>query len=493
METAHPPKKKPRLLVRLGTFLVSHSVAVSVLCCLAGLLTLLLLPVLAKNTYVSENALMPGSANPTFSERDVREADGLVEKIMSLKSMGGETGIELPRLIAQHMADVGAEVYHHEFHPQIDQFHPLHFFSCTSNGRMVLYNNSCVSAGINSVGIARASRGDGKESIILVTPYNAEKLEVSDALSLGLGYSMFAHLSRVSWLAKDIVWLAADSQYGEYGSIAAWLKDYHNPTYTDYPEKHDNEMCRQTNSYDSCDKKNVFNIFRRAGTMAAALVLRVVDNLEDSNIDTLTIYSEASNGQMPNLDLINIVHFLAIHRQGLQVKIEKVGSLLNSVWLKFIGELVEWTGKVAVRLNPQWRFGIPAAEYVDGTATLASSLYYQALGVPTGSHGAFRDYQVDAITLEFSPRTSSYKDIEQSAFLLRGGRLIEGVIRSINNLLEKFHQSFFLYLLSAPNKFVSVGVYMISFALLIAPLPISAAALFSSPNISEAKPGDTTI
>ncbi|KAK1278647.1 hypothetical protein QJS04_geneDACA023741 [Acorus gramineus] len=457
MATAHPPKKKPRLLVRLGTFLVSHSVSVSVLCCLAGLLTLLLLPVLAKNTYVSENALMPGPYSP----------------------------LELPRLIAQHMADVGAEVYHHKFYPQIDQFHPLHFFSCMSNGGMVLHNNSCVLAGINSVGIVRASRGDGKESIILVTPYNSEKLEVSDALSLGLGYSMFTHLSRVSWLAKDIVWLAADSQYGEYGSIAAWLKDYHNPTYTDYPEKHDNEMCSQTNLYDSRDKKNDFNIFRRAGTMAVALVLRVVDSLEDSNTDTLTIYSEASNGQMPNLDLINIVHFLAIHRQGLRVKIEKVGSLLNSVWLNFVGELVEWTGKLAARLNPQWRFGIPAAEYVDGTATLASSLYYQALGVPTGSHGAFRDYQVDAITLEFSPRTSSYKDIGQSAFLLRGGRLIEGVIRSINNLLEKFHQSFFLYLLSAPNKFVSVGVYMISFALLIAPLPISAAALFSGPNTSE--------
>ncbi|KAK1309610.1 hypothetical protein QJS10_CPA09g00715 [Acorus calamus] len=158
--------------------------------------------------------------------------------------------------------------------------------------------------------------------------------------------------------------------------------------------------------------------------MAAALVLRVVDSLEDSNTDTLTIYSEASNGQMPNLDLINIVHFLVIHRQGLRVKIEKVGSLLNSVWLNFVGELVEWTGKVAARLNPQWRFGIPAVEYVDGTATLASLLYYQALGVPTGSHGAFRDYQVDAITLEFSPWTSSYKDIGQSAFLLRGGRLI---------------------------------------------------------------------
>ena len=50
----------------------------------------------------------------------------------------------------------------------------------------------------------------------------------------------------------------------------------------------------------------------------------------------------------------------------------------------------------------------------------------------------------------------------------------------MNNLLEKFHQSFFLYFLTAPNKFVSVGVYMIPFALLVAPLPIVAAALFSA-------------
>lgn len=61
-------------------------------------------------------------------------------------------------------------------------------------------------------------------------------------------------------------------------------------------------------------------------------------------------------------------------------------------------------------------------------------------------------------------------------------RLIEGVVRSVNNLLEKFHQSFFLYLLTSPSKFVSVGVYMIAFALLVAPLPIVAASLYSDAN-----------
>lgn len=32
----------------------------SVACCAAGIFALLLLPILAKNTYISENALMPG-------------------------------------------------------------------------------------------------------------------------------------------------------------------------------------------------------------------------------------------------------------------------------------------------------------------------------------------------------------------------------------------------------------------------------------------------
>lgn len=87
------PKVKLRPIVRLGMFLISHShllryprtyfslflhsfihsfIALililvwcffcffSVVCCTAGVLTLLLLPLLAKNTYISENALMPG-------------------------------------------------------------------------------------------------------------------------------------------------------------------------------------------------------------------------------------------------------------------------------------------------------------------------------------------------------------------------------------------------------------------------------------------------
>ncbi|KAG1327726.1 putative glycosylphosphatidylinositol anchor attachment 1 protein [Cocos nucifera] len=62
-EEKEKPKEgaaRSRLIVRLGAFLVSHNLFVSVVCCITGLIALLLLPVLAKNTYISENALMPG-------------------------------------------------------------------------------------------------------------------------------------------------------------------------------------------------------------------------------------------------------------------------------------------------------------------------------------------------------------------------------------------------------------------------------------------------
>ncbi|GMH03851.1 hypothetical protein Nepgr_005690 [Nepenthes gracilis] len=481
------PKAKVRPLVRIGIFLISHRIVFSFICCIAGAVALLLLPVLAKKTYISENALMPGSANSMLSSQDVSDARKLVADIMGLNVETRNSGIEIPRILAQHIAKLGAEVSHHRFHPQPNKFHPLHFFS--SPGLEIMQENtSCFLPGVSTTGIIRAPRGDGKEAIVLVTPYNAAGMDIGEALSLGMAYSVFSLLTRVTWLAKDIIWLAADSHYGEHDSVATWLREYFSPSFASLEEANGKVCPANGDLYETKDKL-VFgkDAFKRAGTMAAALVIKVADGNKESE-DALTIYAEASNGQMPNLDLINVVNYLAVHREGLQVKVEKMFSLIDSKFLKIVGEIIELLGKLARWLNPQWRFGIPVAEYVEGTATLASSLYSQALGIPTGSHGAFRDYQIDAVTLVISPKVSLSNNAKQSEFLLRSGRLVEGVIRSVNNLLEKFHQSFFLYFLTGPSKFVSVGVYMIAFALLIAPLPIVAASLYS-----EASKCDSTV
>ncbi|KAH7852595.1 hypothetical protein Vadar_026916 [Vaccinium darrowii] len=469
-------KPKPRPIVRIGIVLISHSLLVSIICCTAGVVALLLLPVLAKNTYISENALMPGSAHPMLSSQDVSEANKFVQEITNSNLIPTGAGIGIPGLIAQHMEGLGAEVSYHKFHPELNKFHPLHFFSGPDHGKFQ-ENWTCSSYGINAVGIIRAPRGDGKEAIVLLTPYNSVKISLGEALSLGIASSVFSLLTRVTWLAKDIIWLAADSQHGEYAAVEAWLRDYHTPLFGA-------EMCHESSNLYELKRSlvtgaDVSDVFRRGGTMAAALVIKVADRSEEVERDTLTIFAEAANGQMPNLDLINVVNYLAVHGQGLRVKVEKLWSLHDSKWLKVLGETFQLIGKVARSLNPEWKFGMPVADYVEGTTTLASSLYRQALGVPTGSHGAFRDYQVDAITLEISPKYFPNNKGRKNEFLLRGGRLVEGVIRSVNNLLEKFHQSYFLYLLTSANKFVSVGVYMIAFALLVAPLPLVAASLYS--------------
>ncbi|XP_050380874.1 uncharacterized protein LOC126798085 [Argentina anserina] len=480
-------KSKPRPIVRLGIFLISHSFFFSVVFFTAGVLALLLLPVLAKNTYISENSLMPGSVAPMLSNQEIAEANRLIDDLTALNSNPVGSVIGSRRLVAQYMLNLGAEVSFHKFHPQLNQFHPLRFFSSPDSGR-IKQNVSCALLGVNTVGIIRAPRGDGKEAIVLVTPFNSAEVTKNEAVSLGIAYSVFSLLTRVPWLAKDVIWLVADSQFGEYAAVSAWLRDYHTPVFSGRGTI-DAEMCPESSNLHGLDedqftKGMTYDGFKRAGTMAAALVMKVGDRGYQYE-DSLSIYAEASNGQMPNLDLINTVNYLAVHRQGLRVKVEKLLSLLNMRWLQRLGEMFELLGQYARIVNPQLKFGIPAAEYIEGSATLASSLYYQALGVPTGPHGAFRDYQVDAITVEFFPRDYNMGNKRQNDFLLRSGRLIEGVVQSVNNLLEKFHQSFFLYLLTSPSKFVSVGVYMIAFALLVAPLPMVAASLFVNASESE--------
>ncbi|XP_074561814.1 GPI transamidase component gaa1-like, partial [Curcuma longa] len=285
-----------------------------------------------------------------------------------------------------YIVAVGAESYYHKFVPRANKFNPLHFFSSTTDNLELQANPSCGSFILNAVGIIRAPRGDGKETIVLVTPYNSQNTTYSDVVSLGIGFSIFSLLSHVTWLAKDIVWLAADSRYGKYTAVDSWLKDYHGPAFPGEMSKIGDGACFEENNSDSLDHIKVEGhnsyVYKRAGTMAAALVLKVVDKKEKEERDSLSIYAEASNGQMPNLDLINIAHYLAVHRQGLRVKIGSIIYFLKASWVKLLGEMLQHISTLAKRLNPKWKLDITSADYVEGTATLASSIYYQALGVP---------------------------------------------------------------------------------------------------------------
>ncbi|MPD05112.1 Glycosylphosphatidylinositol anchor attachment 1 protein [Portunus trituberculatus] len=120
--------------------------------------------------------------------------------------------------------------------------------------------------------------------------------------------------------------------------------------------------------------------------------------------------------------------------------------------------------------------------------TLLSMVTSQASGVPTGNHGLFHRlaphyyyfyflssqskptttlllhphrYGVAAVTISGSGREAGggvgVPIRARSISLQQVGRVLEGVCRSLNNLLEKFHQSFFFYLLPATNRYISIG------------------------------------
>lgn len=58
------------------------------------------------------------------------------------------------------------------------------------------------------------------------------------------------------------------------------------------------------------------------------------------------------------------------------------------------------------------------------------------------------------------------------------GRVIESTFRSLNNLLEHLHQSFFFYLLMQANRFVSIGTYLPSAMLVAVNFTLMAIALW---------------
>lgn len=130
------------------------------------------------------------------------------------------------------------------------------------------------------------------------------------------------------------------------------------------------------------------------------------------------------NGQLPNLDLVNT----AIH-------VGQTEGFKFSVNHAPYGQL--WTNDFYSRASSIWSniFDLAAA----GSVRSVNSQ-------------AFTGWGIQSIALR--GRGDNGTDI--TVF----GRMVEGTFRSVNNLLEKFHQSFFFYLLLGPNMFVSIASYL---------------------------------
>jgi len=165
----------------------------------------------------------------------------------------------------------------------------------------------------------------------------------------------------------------------------------------------------------------------------------IVDNALNHRFESLHIVYDGVNGQLPNLDLFNTAVSIASGQLGIGVSLQRMWKHNDS--------------------------------YKERLQTMLRGMVSQGLGHSSGPHSSFIPYHVDAITLQ------AVGEGEQDDMAM--GRCVESIFRSLNNLLEHLHQSFFFYLLMQVDRFVSIGTYIPSAMLVAVNFTIMAIALWT--------------
>ncbi|VDM97113.1 unnamed protein product, partial [Thelazia callipaeda] len=160
---------------------------------------------------------------------------------------------------------------------------------------------------------------------------------------------------------------------------------------------------------------------------SGAIVGAFAVKAKGSRFDSVNIEYNMVNGLLPNLDLINLMVRLA-DKYGLVPQVFNHGN--QNSWIN----LFQTTSKAVIN---------------------------QAFVEKEGLHSIFGAYGIQAVTLYFK------NDVEGHASLMDLIRICEGALRSLNNMLEKFHQSYFLYILTNVRNFLSVAYFMPALGLIL--------------------------
>ncbi|KHJ78288.1 hypothetical protein OESDEN_22092 [Oesophagostomum dentatum] len=157
------------------------------------------------------------------------------------------------------------------------------------------------------------------------------------------------------------------------------------------------------------------------GMMIAGVVMKS-QATKSTKDPLLRIELNHLNGQLPNLDLFNSV-----------VRIAGKGKFALHSTVYGVRDMEQG--------GTDWHMLVPLR-----------AMYTQAFIAVEGIHSVMGKYGVQAITVAV-PSLTSYP-------LRHSARLLEAIARSLNNVLERFHQSYFLYILASSDNFVSIAYFM---------------------------------
>ncbi|KAF2752217.1 Glycosylphosphatidylinositol:protein transamidase, GAA1 component [Sporormia fimetaria CBS 119925] len=362
----------------------------SLLCIIIGVAWLLLLPLneYSRETYISENALLPGQVHTYFtgSEHNVFRA---------YRHEVADMILQPPDVRSKRLEDI---------------FHSNNLKAATQ--RYTYHTPGREIKDENVYAVLRGPRADATEAIVLVAAWRNMDGKINHS-GVALVLTLARYFKRWSLWSKDIIFLiSGDSTSGPQ----AWVDAYH----------------------DAHSPETVESLSIKSGALQGAVALDYPAGPWGHRYGKLHIMYDGVNGQLTNLDLFNTAVNIASGQMGIGTALQRMWSHKNT--------------------------------YQDRLQTMLRGMMSQGLGHASGPHSAFIPYRVDAITLQ------TVGDGWHDEMSL--GRTVESIFRSLNNLLEHLHQSFFFYLLLSAKRFVSIGTYLPSAMLIAANFSITAIALW---------------
>jgi glycosylphosphatidylinositol transamidase len=380
----------------------------SALCILVGIGWLLVLPLqeYSRNTYVSENALLPGQVHTYFggSEHNIfrayrHEVAALADKTVPEYAISSHMVAWTKRLIASRRNQRLSEILRSSNLKVTTQK-----YSYSTSGRNI--------SNENVYAILQGPRADATEAIVLVAAWRNMDDQINHS-GVALLLTLARYFKRWSLWSKDIIFLiSGDSTSGPQ----AWVDAYH----------------------DAHDPDTIESLSIKSGALQGAIAIDYPAGPWGHRYEKLHIHYDGINGQLPNLDLFNTAVSVASGQMG-------IGCTLQRMWKH-------------------------DDSYKERLQTMLRGMISQGLGHASGPHSSFIPYHVDAITLQ------TVGDGWHDEMGL--GRTVESLFRSLNNLLEHLHQSFFFYLLLQANRFVSIGTYLPSAMLIAVNFSITSIALW---------------
>ncbi|CAG62274.1 uncharacterized protein GVI51_L12177 [Nakaseomyces glabratus] len=238
-------------------------------------------------------------------------------------------------------------------------------------------------------GVLHASRGDGTEAMVLAIPWK----NVDDQFNLGgaaLGVSLSQFFKRWPVWSKNIIVVFSEDSGA---ALRAWVDAYHT------------------------------SLDLTAGSIEAAVVLDYPS--KSDFFEYVEISYDGLNGELPNLDLVNIAVSITEH-EGMKVSLH--GLPPNEMYN------TDYFARLKIMFVGIKNWALSGVKRIHGNE-------------------AFSGWRIQSVTLRAHGNEGQ---LDITCF----GRIPEAMFRSVNNLLEKFHQSYFFYLLLAPRNFVSISNYL---------------------------------